>query len=113
MKTSVLYFLLLCIPARLLLAYLPQILSKTYLKLYSFIVFLIGASFLYLYFNNFRLNAFEAGGVTWWKDFRLVHGALYLTAAFYLFNEERKASVPLLTDTLLGFILFINHRFIK
>lgn len=113
MKNIILYFILLCIPARIIIAYLPQVLSRPHLKLYSLFIFLIGISFLYLYFSNSRLTAFEGGGVTWWKDFRLIHGVLYITGAYYLFNEERKASIPLLMDVLLGIVLFINHRFIK
>ena len=69
--------------------------------------------FLYLYFNNLRLNAFEAGGNTWWAEYRLIHGMLYLTAAIYSYQMKSIAWIPLAIDVIFGFILFINKHYIK
>ena len=76
-----LLFLLLCIPMRLLLAWY----SKNYPSIYiGYILLAMSVSFLYLYFNNLRLNATESStGITWWAPYRLIHGLLYLAATIY------------------------------
>lgn len=95
-------FLLACIPLRLFLAYLARVLPADKLKLFSVPLFLMAFGFLYLYFTNGRLQAPEAGGVTWWAPLRLVHGLLYLSAAVYAYQASTVAWVPLLVDVCLG-----------
>lgn len=106
----IILFLFLCIPLRLIMVYLPQILPKNYLFYLSFIIGLMGIGTLYLAFSNTRLNAPEGGGVTWWASYRFIHGMLLLTACFYLIKKDRKASIPLLMDVLLGICLFFIIR---
>lgn len=103
---SILYFLIGCIPIRILMAILPNVIDKNLLFYYSFILFGISFGFLYLYFLNLRLNAFEAGGKTWWSEYRLIHGMLYLIAAIYAFQMKSIAWIPLIIDVILGFLLF-------
>jgi hypothetical protein len=57
-----------------------------------------------------RQNAFEAGGITWWANYRIIHGLLYLIAAIYAFNKYRSAWIPLTLDVLIGLSLFIHKR---
>lgn len=110
---SILYFLLGCMPVRILLTFAPLYLSKQLLFYYGLLVGTIALSFLYLYFANSRLNAFEAGGQTWWADFRLLHGLLYLAASIYALQGLSIAWLPLFIDTSLGFALFINKRLLE
>ena len=110
---SILYFLIGCIPIRILIASIPNIVDKNYLFYYSFVLFSISIGFLYLYFNNLRLNAFESGGTTWWSEYRFIHGMLYLTAAIYAYQKKSIAWIPLAFDVIFGFILFINKHYIK
>jgi hypothetical protein len=109
-KQSLMYFLFGCIPMRIILAILPLYINEHWLFLYGLVLFGIACSFLYLYFTNSRLNAFEAGGYTWWANFRLIHGLLYLAAAIYSFQGKTIASMPLIVDTLIGLGLFIHNR---
>lgn len=110
---SLYYFLFACIPLRIILAILPLYLPEKMLLYLGLILLVIGTSFLYLYFNNLRLDAPEAGGITWWAKFRLIHGALYLTASHYAFTHQRIAWIPLTMDVILGFFLFLQkHEFI-
>ena len=95
---SILYFLIGCIPIRILIALIPNIIDKKYLFYYSFVLLPIAIGFLYLYFNNLRLNAFEAGGKTWWAEYRLIHGMLYLTATIYAYQMKSIAWIPLAID---------------
>jgi len=110
---GILYFLIGCIPIRILMASIPNVINKNYLFYYSFILLAISIGFLNLYFNNLRLNAFEGGGITWWSDYRLIHGMLYLTAAIYSYQMKSIAWIPLAIDVIFGFILFINKHYIK
>jgi branched-subunit amino acid transport protein AzlD len=59
------------------------------------------------------LDAPEAGGNTWWANFRIIHGALYMCAAIYCFKGDSTASLPLTIDVIFGFILFIYHHFLS
>lgn len=107
-----LYFLLLCIPIRMLLAIIPIYLNKEYLPYYSVIIAIIGINMLYLYFNNLRLNAFEGGGKTWWANYRLLHGALYITASIYAYQQNYIAWIPLFIDACLGIVLHMVHHYL-
>ena len=65
-------------------------------------------SFLYLYFNNLRLDSPEAGGKTWWAPFRLIIGFFYIAAAIYSFQGKRNLIwIPLVMDIVFGIIIFI------
>ena len=103
-------FILGCIPARLLMAYLPQILPTNYLPFLGLLISFMAIGMLYLFFTNSRLKAMEAGGTTWWKNYRLLHGMLLLTGAIYLFRKQRIASLPLFFDVFIGTLLFLDYR---
>jgi len=105
-----LLFLLACIPARLIVAFLPLYIDPSYLPYYGLLLLLPTLGFLYLYFTNLRLNAIEGGGHTWWADYRLLHGILYLCASIYALQEKILAWVPLTIDVVLGLVFFtIQH----
>ena len=110
---SINMFLLFCIPTRLIISLVPLFFNKKFLFYYGFLLGTIGFSFLYLYFMNQRLKAPEAGGVTWWANFRLIHGLLYICGSIYSLQGKKIASIPLLIDTFFGFTLFINKHFYK
>ena len=112
MNKSILFFLLGCIPFRILMAIAPKILNKDYLPYYGLILLAIALGFLYLYFGNLRLEAPEAGGKTWWANLRIVHGLLYLIAAILAFQSDSNAWIPLAIDVFFGLFSFINHHFI-
>jgi hypothetical protein len=110
----ILYFLLACIPIRLLFVIILKKIDNKYLPIFAIPLLLMSLGFLYLYFGNFRLTAPEAGGVTWWKDLRLIHGLLYLTAAIYAFQRKDTTWIPLLMDVILGITVFLfHHKFLQ
>lgn len=111
MLTSKTLFLLGCVPARVLLAVLAYKLPEEQLKYFAIPLFLIGASFLYLFLFNKRLDAFEAGGKTWWSQLRPVHGMLYITAALYALHGSRAAAVLLGIDVAFGCAAFLAHHY--
>ena len=109
-KQRIFYFLVFCISFRIIYAILPLQLPKKYLPLFGIITLIAGSHFMYLYFANERLNAPEGGGKTWWANYRLIHGALYLTATTYLFQKDRTAYLPLTIDVILGLFLFYQNH---
>ena len=106
-------FLFLCFPLRFLLAYIAHCIELKYLPYFGVLIGTMAVSMLYLYFSNNRLRAPEGGGVTWWKDLRLLHGSLLLCAAIYAFQESRYATIPLVIDPMVGLVAFLHKHYIK
>jgi len=99
-------FLFGCIPVRVFLAYISTKVPN--IELFGVILLIMSLGFLWLYFTNSRLNAREAGGPTWWHNFRLIHGLLYLAAAIYAFQGKQDLVwIPLTIDVVVGLILHL------
>ena len=107
---SILYFLLGCIPVRILIVLLAFYINTQYLPYLGIILLFPALGFLGLYFLNMRMIAPEAGGKTWWAEFRLIHGLLFLCASIYAIQSKSNAWIPLLMDVIFGFIAFIHHH---
>jgi hypothetical protein len=108
-----LIFLLFCIPARYGLAHLASRVSETYAAALGTVFLAIGASFMYLFFSNSRLDAPEAGGEgTWWHHLRPIHGLLYLGAGGVLLAGYPKqyATTLLGADLLIGVAAHISKH---
>ena len=123
--TRLFLFILVCLPIRLLIAWVPYFfkLSNTYLLLYGMFLYAIGTSFLVLYFGKYRLNAPEGGGNTWWHSFRIIHGLLYCLSGILLLlkwlqldSDIQNAysflqiSQLMTIDVLVGLYLFVSHE---
>jgi hypothetical protein len=113
MNTSIALFLLGCMPARIGLALLPRYIDIEYLIYWAAIILLIGIGFLYLFFTGKRRTGIETGGKPiWWMNFRIFHGLMYATAAFYALQKDAAvASNIILADTAVGLGLFLHHHF--
>jgi hypothetical protein len=96
-------FLVACLPARALLAWLVYQCTRFQKQLGS-VLLAVGVAFLYLFFTDSRLQAMEAdGGVTWWHPLRIYHGILYVVAGLLLIQGHRRsAGLVLVADLLLG-----------
>jgi len=103
-------FLGVCIPLRTSFVYLSYKLEDKYKKILGMIFGIIGITFLSLYFFNLRLDAPEGGGKTWWKELRLIHGVLYISAYIYSIKDINYMWQPILLDTLFGLVSFINQK---
>lgn len=95
-------FWIACIPSRIVLAMLPLLLPATYLVPLGYIVATIATAFLVLWTCRLRMTAIEAGGPTWWHEWRLVHGLVYTVAAAYLLTGNRDAWMFLMIDVGIG-----------
>jgi len=110
-------FLLGCIPMRLVLVYIAYILGMSNLNslintTFAILLLSIGTSFFVLYTKNLRLNAPEAGGFTWWRELRPIHGLFYILAGSLLLTSSIRqlAWIVLLLDVIFGLGSWIFHR---
>ena len=82
--------------------------SKNYKLVGNFLLFVIGIGFLYKYFTGSN-DEIQVNKV-FWHNTRLLHGVLYLLAAYYYFNNNiRVASNVLVIDIIFSLI----YRFFK
>lgn len=110
LSKNILYFLLGCIPIRIIIVLLAFYINKQYLPYLGIVLLFPALGFLGLYFLNMRMMAPEAGGKTWWAELRLIHGLLYLCASIYAVQSKSIVWIPLLLDVIFGFAAFINHH---
>lgn len=102
-------FLGICIPLRLFMAWLPQVIPN-HLNILGLLVGAMAFGTLYLAITNSRMNAGEGGGKTWWAPFRYIHGGLLAAAAIMLFKNDSNASLPLALDVIVGIASFFTKR---
>jgi len=115
-----LLFIFGCIGIRLFFVYATIHLLPLYPSSYLYVgiaALLLSASWIYLYFTKSRMNAPEAGGLTWWNDLRPDHATLYLLfglmalSTFYKYNDYSQVlHYPLLLDVLFGLAMFVNYH---
>ena len=112
MQKRILTFLVLCIGARLGLAYLAKNLSGKWSLLLATIITAMGMGFLIIYFGGLRKTGAETGGKPiWWNSLRPIHGVLYLIAAGLLFYRHRCwGSQVIVVDTLIGLTAFLLYH---
>jgi hypothetical protein len=117
-----LYFLLGCMPARLLLVWVAKNYTNTSLErsLLSGASLVIGCSFLFLFITGYRSTGPEVmGDVIWWKPLRIVHAIMYLSFAYSLFYDidltfttvgGSNSWLILLLDVMVGLVSFLYYH---
>ena len=109
-------FLLGCIPARLLLAYIAYALlkntdNKTLLYMFVAITLAIGIGFWTIYLNGWRKTGGETfGQQIWWNSLRPVHGSIYLLFSLAALLGYKDAWVLLFADVCLGVVAELSHN---
>ena len=103
-------FAFVCIPLRIAIAHAAASATATNRYMVSTPLLFIGTCMLYLHATNSRMQAPEGGGYTWWANFRVIHGLLYILAAIALFiNRKRTSSLLLSTDAALGIVFWVLY----
>lgn len=111
MRKNIALFLLGCIPARILYAYLAARATPEQLKLLAIPALAIALGFFYLFIYDLRKEAGETfGGKMWWNDLRPVHGGLYLAFAVMALKQDPNAYIPLLLDVIIGLGAFTYYH---
>lgn len=104
-----LLFLFGCIPLRLLLSYSPYYLNKWIVIAALTITALV---WLYLFAFNLRQTGAEVfGDKIWWSSIRPLHALIYLTAAYFLYqNKKNIAQKVLVFDVFIGLNFYFLFR---
>ena len=111
-------FLLGCIPARIVLAYIAFYFShkaenRQMNILLSMIALVISAGFFYIYFTGSRKTGLETGGKPiWWNNWRPVHGTIYLLFAVLTLSGVKNAWLLLALDVIIGLTSFGKHYYL-
>jgi hypothetical protein len=106
-----LLFLGLCIPIRLLIAYVSSIANKQLLFWMGLIALLPAVGFLSIYFFNLRQTGGEVfGEKIWWNSLRPVHAFNYLLFSYLAINNNKNSKCALYFDVLIGLCAFLYHH---
>ena len=109
-KKSIIGFLLLCIPVRLLFVYIAKSINKKYLPYLGYLALFPTIGFAYLYiFNTRKVGAFNQK--IWWSNLRPMHSILYFIFAYLAITKNDRAYIPLLIDVTIGFISFFIYHY--
>lgn len=102
-------FFLICIPIRLLLAYIIYRVNPEHLKYVGYITTIIAGLFIisYINFNPVKKNKGAFGGKIWWNDMRAVHGCIYLLFSLFAIKKNINAWKILIADVIVGIIAFL------
>ena len=107
------YFLGLCIPARIILALIAKYLPLKYLQLMGLFTFIAGCWFIFAYIvKPYSYSKVITSTKVWWRDIRLIHGITYLLFSYLAINRNKKAWIVLLIDAIIGFLAFFTHHYI-
>lgn len=122
-NNRIILFILLCFPARLLLAYIAKQLDETsrnkniqnikskYINLiFNLFTLIIGISFINNWINDKDIGFF--GGEAWWHNLRLVHGINYITYSILSIYGINNSYKILVFDAFIGLLSFILHYFV-
>lgn len=110
-------FFLLCISARLFLAYIANKASDKNLKLMGYIMLIpaIGIFHIYIYRNKAVDAQLKWAGEekVWWNQYRPLHGLIYFTFAIMAIQNNRHSWKAFAGDALLGSVLFLHNQYDK
>ena len=109
---SLALFLLVCIPLRILLAYLAKVGSMRVLQLIGLFAITMSIGFMYIYITGTRQTGAEVfEGKIWWNDFRPVHAFIYAYFAWMVFVSQNydDAWILLALDVVVGLFASFTH----
>ncbi len=104
---NIVLFLVGCIGARLLLAYVAKQANTHLLRYMGFLALLPAIGFMYLFLSGVRNKVGSFGEKIWWNSLRPVHSLLYFLFAYSAITGNKQAWIFLLVDALVGLSAFI------
>lgn len=102
-----LYFLIGCMGARLIMVYVIKQLNKKWLRLVGYLAIFPVIVFLYIFFTGVRNNVGAFGEKIWWNELRPIHAILYLLFAYFAIQGNRHAWMYLFADAMVSLVAFV------
>ena len=111
MERQLVVFILGCLTVRTALAVVVHYLPENILRFVAGPILLLPAiGFAVIYVGGLRKTGAETmGKPLWWNHMRPVHAALYFMAATLAMGGNRRASLPLAADVLVGALASAMH----
>jgi hypothetical protein len=116
----IILFLFICIPSRLLIAYLGKKFEsgkKLNRIILSLITFIMGLGFLKIYFiGSEKADAqLEWAGVEriWWDNLRIAHGVCYIFFSVFNFLNYTNSWFFIIAEVSFGLLAWIRQIFLK
>lgn len=107
-----LWFLLACIPARLLIAWIAKKTPASELRYLGLLALLPAAGFTLIYLTGSRRTGAETfGEEIWWNDLRPIHAGMYGWFAYLAYSQNEWAYMVLFLDALIGVASFLTHHY--
>ena len=102
-------FFFICVPVRLLLAYMIYHAKPKYLKYIGYVTTVIAGLFIlsYINFNPVKVNKGAFGGKIWWNDMRAIHGCIYLLFSLFAIKKYINSWKILIVDVIVGITAFL------
>jgi len=107
-----LLFLVGCIGARSLFAYIAKTIDPKHLPILGCIALIPAIGFAYLYITDSRNTGGEVSGEKiWWDDLRPIHSILYFSFAYLSIKKDPRAWTILLLDIIIGLTGFVIYHY--
>jgi len=112
--TRVFLFIVGCIGTRLLFTYAAKEIDVAYLPYLGYLALIPAMGMLYIYLSGSREYGMEAGGKIWWNHLRPLHSLVLFLFAYTAIRQHKSIAWKfLLLDVIIGFLAFVNHRFLQ
>jgi len=103
-----------CIVSRILMTYATYKLDDNLLIYVGIIAIILSISFMSIYLLDLRKTGAEVfGDKIWWNHLRPIHSLTFAICTVLAFNKSKYTYVPILIDTLIGLIAFLNYHIMK
>jgi len=107
-------FLLACIPARLLIAFIAKKIPNKYLPYLGLLALIPATGFLYIYITGKRKTGGETfGEKIWWNNLRPIHAFMFYLFAYLAITKNKKSYIVLFIDVIFGLISFLVYHYMR
>ena len=105
-------FLLLCIPIRIIIAFIAKYVDKKYLPYLGYLAIIPAIGFAYIFIFGKRKKGGETfGQKIWWNHLRPVHSFMFALFAYLAINKNADSYLVLLGDVFIGLVSFLHYHY--
>ena len=105
-------FLLLCIPTRIIIAFIAKSVDQKYLPYLGYLAILPAIGFAYIFiFGKRKRGAETFGQKIWWNNLRPIHSFLFALFAYLAISKNKNSYVVLFADAFIGLLSFLYYHY--